>query len=133
MIELEVKADRLLKKAGNDELVSLLHNPPSQVFEPFRVTKLRGTLSGPAPKDAQCIKCFGPRRPHQRICQGCVQLQILTEFEQAVEYWEKLERRQEPDFSKRLIEQIAERERSCGRPAAFWGRGESVLSTRRSV
>lgn len=138
-IDRDIEADAILSRDGSKEMVRVRFQV-EEIFEPFAVTRYqqrRGlnsesrvvplrALSGPAPSRSSCTRCNGPKRFGQDLCRICQQKRSLDEFHRVVEYWLKLWRQSEPDFSEALIERIDRRERRLG-PAAFWPREESVL------
>lgn len=121
MLDLEIQADRILRRNGDSNLVRLRFSV-GQVFEPFKRVKLWGRLTGPVPLGCQCSRCHGPRRSHELQCRGCTQPARLF----PADYWLKLLGKQEPDFAPALLDQIAEREYELGVPAALWPAWETT-------
>jgi len=138
-LQYEIAADEILRRHHEVQMVQLRFET-GEVFEPFAVARYqqrRGlnsasrvlplrALSGPAPSRAFCAWCRGPKKWRGELCRLCEQKRDLMEFERVIEYWLDLERRAVRDFSPKLIDRIAKRERRLG-PAAFWPREESVV------
>ena len=73
-----------------------------------------------------CTRCGVQQVVYNEICRTCKQIDVRNEFAAAMEYWDKLYERREPDFAPELIDLISAHEKLIG-PAAFWSREESCI------